>query len=100
MVGRGKPGRPLCAVSRPIQNLSFDVGRLRAVLPAPNQWPRRKAMSDERRILTREGKVLLQAAELVERHGWCRGEATNAAGQVCAVEAIARVSEHEPDRVR
>ena len=34
------------------------------------------------------GKILLDAADYIERHGWCQGAHENGQGEVCAMAAI------------
>ena len=43
---------------------------------------------DKRWELDKAGKVLLEAAEYMEEHGWCREEFFDDTGAVCLLGAI------------
>jgi hypothetical protein len=45
---------------------------------------------DKRWELDKAGKVLLEAAEYMEQHGWCRDEFFDDTGAVCLLGAIRR----------
>lgn len=41
-----------------------------------------------RRLLTSEAKLLLDAADRLEEHGWCQGVAVDRTGRMCVVGAV------------
>lgn len=41
-----------------------------------------------RRLLTAESRALLDAADYIEKHGWCQGEVFGPDDAVCAIGAI------------
>ena len=51
----------------------------------------------EPEILDEVGKILLDAADYIERKGWCQRVNSNIGGEVCAWGAIAIVLEVSPD---
>lgn len=40
------------------------------------------------------GEVLVQAADILEQRGWCRGDLETADGRVCAVGALRLAAQH------
>ena len=44
-----------------------------------------------RRLLTPIGRVMLDAADYIEEHGWCQGRLMSIDGRVCAVGALHQV---------
>lgn len=41
-----------------------------------------------RRLLTREGRLLLEAADRIEQHGWCQDTAMDYRGRMCVLGAL------------
>lgn len=41
-----------------------------------------------RRLLTAEAKLLLDAADCIEKYGWCQGHAQDDKGRVCVLGAM------------
>ena len=51
----------------------------------------------EARQLTEHGKIYLDAANLLEKKGWCQNRSSNPKGQVCMGEALYRATFGKPE---